>query len=100
MCRLFCGLLNGGSRIRIRKDPLQCCPLGRIQLIQEINDEITDLIRCVGNILTDANGNLRYDYGNGDNVGMERSLFPNGNALSDSRLNKSESEGNAFNGTG
>lgn len=53
-----------------------------------------------GNILTDANGNLRYDYGNGDNVGMQRSLFPNGNALSDSRLNKSESEGNAFNGTG
>lgn len=53
-----------------------------------------------GNILTDANGNLRYDYGNGDNVGMQRAIFPNGNALSDSRLNKSESEGNAFNGTG
>lgn len=41
-----------------------------------------------------------YDYGNGDNAGMERSLFPNSNALSDSRLNKQEAEGNAFNGTG
>ncbi len=53
-----------------------------------------------GNILYTEGGIMRYDYGNGDNAGMERSLFPNGNALSDSRLNESQSEGNAFNGTG
>ncbi len=53
-----------------------------------------------GNILYTGDGVMRYDYGNGENAGMERSLFPNGNALSDSRLNESQSEGNAFNGTG
>ena len=49
--------------------------------------------------MKDDMGHTLYDYGNGDNAGMERSLFPNSNALSDSRLNKSNSEGNAFNGT-
>ncbi len=53
-----------------------------------------------GNILYTKDGIMRYDYGNGENAGMERSLFPNSNALSDSRLNESQSEGNAFNGTG
>ena len=53
-----------------------------------------------GNILYTEEGIKRYDYGNGENGGMERSLFPNGNALSDSRLNKQVSYGNAFNGTG
>lgn len=52
-----------------------------------------------GRIMKDDMGHTLYDYGNGDNAGMERSLFPNSNALSDSRLNKSNSEGNAFNGT-
>ena len=52
-----------------------------------------------GNIMYTDDGIMRYDYGNGENAGMERSLFPNGNALSDSRLNKNTSEGNAFNGT-
>lgn len=53
-----------------------------------------------GRILRDENGFTRYDYGNGDNAGMKRSLFPNGNALSDSRLDTRQAEGNAFNGTG
>ena len=51
-------------------------------------------------IMYNEDGIKLYDYGNGDNAGMERSLFPNSNALSDSRLNKQEAEGNAFNGTG
>lgn len=41
-----------------------------------------------------------YDFGNGDNAGMIRSLFPNGNALAESLLNKSLSEGSALNATG
>ena len=53
-----------------------------------------------GNVMYIEDGIKLYDYGNGDNAGMERSLFPNSNALSDSRLNKQEAEGNAFNGTG
>ncbi len=52
-----------------------------------------------GNIMVDSNGITRYDYGNGDNAGMSRALFPNSNALSDSRLDKSTSEGNALNAT-
>ena len=52
-----------------------------------------------GNIMYTEDGIMRYDYGNGENAGMERSLFPNGNALSDTRLNKNYSEGNALNGT-
>lgn len=52
-----------------------------------------------GNIRYNEDGIMLYDYGNGDNGGMERSLFPNSNALSDSRLNTTNSEGNAFNGS-
>ena len=52
-----------------------------------------------GRIRYNEDGIKLYDYGNGDNAGMERSLFTNSNALSESRLNKQESEGNAFNGT-
>ncbi len=52
-----------------------------------------------GNILKDKNGITRYDYGNGENGGMSRALFPNSNALSASRLDKSQSEGNALNAT-
>ncbi|WP_334131559.1 SusC/RagA family TonB-linked outer membrane protein, partial [Alistipes shahii] len=40
-----------------------------------------------GNVMYNEDGIKLYDYGNGDNAGMERSLFPNSNALSDSRLN-------------
>ncbi len=53
-----------------------------------------------GHVMYNDKGIKLYDYGNGANAGMVRSLFPNGNALSDSRLNKQLSEGNAFNGTG
>ncbi len=51
-----------------------------------------------GRILYTEEGIKRYDYG--ENAGMERSIFPNSNALSESRLNTNASEGNAFNGTG
>ena len=52
------------------------------------------------NLTYNDKGILRYDYGNGENAGMERSIFPNSNALSESRLNKSQAEGNALNATG
>ena len=51
-----------------------------------------------GRILYTEEGIKRYDYG--ENAGMVRSIFPNSNALSESRLNTNASEGNAFNGTG
>lgn len=51
-----------------------------------------------GNIRYTEDGIMMYDYGN--NAGMERSIFTDSNALSDSRLNTSNAEGNAFNGTG
>ena len=51
-----------------------------------------------GQILYTEEGIKRYDYG--ENAGMARSIFPNSNALSESRLNTQASEGNAFNGTG
>lgn len=51
-----------------------------------------------GRILYPEEGIKRYDYG--ENAGMVRSIFPNSNALSESRLNTNASEGNAFNGTG
>ncbi|MCF0176854.1 MAG: TonB-dependent receptor [Bacteroidales bacterium] len=53
-----------------------------------------------GNIMKDERGMDRYDYGNGDNAGMERSLFPNSNAVAETQLDKSVSEGNAFTGSG
>ena len=52
------------------------------------------------NFMYNEDGIQLYDYGNGDNAGMVRSLFPNSNALSESLLNKSLSEGNALNATG
>ena len=51
-----------------------------------------------GRILYTEEGIKRYDYG--ENAGMVRSIFPNSNALSESRLNTNASEGTAFNGTG
>ena len=53
-----------------------------------------------GNIMTNEAGVTMYDYGDGMNGGLTRPLFPQGNALGDSRLNTDRSEGNAFNGTG
>ncbi|HIY14436.1 MAG TPA: TonB-dependent receptor [Candidatus Alistipes cottocaccae] len=53
-----------------------------------------------GNIRYTEDGIMMYDYGSGDNAGQERSIFTDSNALSDSRLNTSQDEGNAFNGTG
>ena len=56
--------------------------------------------------IRDGNGNIRYTedgimmYDYGRNAGMERSIFTDSNALSDSRLDTSNAEGNAFNGTG
>ena len=50
-----------------------------------------------GNILYTEEGIKRYDFG--ENAGMERSIFPNSNALSETRLNTQAAEGNAFNGT-
>ena len=52
-----------------------------------------------GNFMYNEDGIQLYDFGNGDNAGMVRSLFPNGNALAESRLDKSIAEGSAFNGT-
>lgn len=49
------------------------------------------------NVLYNEDGIKLYDYG--QNAGMERSIFTNSNALSESRLNTQASEGNAFNGT-
>ena len=53
-----------------------------------------------GNFMYNEDGIQLYDFGNGDNAGMVRALFPNGNALAESRLDKSISEGSALNGTG
>lgn len=53
-----------------------------------------------GNIMVDQYGHQVYDYGMGEVAGLERPIMPNANALSDSRLNTNNSEGNAFNGNG
>lgn len=56
--------------------------------------------------IRDGEGNIRYNedgiklYDYGQNAGMERAIFTNSNALSESRLNTQGTEGNAFNGTG
>ncbi len=52
-----------------------------------------------GNIIVDANGITRYDYGDGENAGLTRPYMSMGNALSDLSLNTNKSEGNAFSGT-
>ena len=53
-----------------------------------------------GNIMRNEAGITMFDYGDGMNAGMKRSLFPGSNALSSTRLNTNQSEGNAFNGNG
>ncbi len=52
-----------------------------------------------GKIMTDKYGFDVYDYGTGENAGMIRPLLGNSNALQAAQLDKSNSEGNAFNGT-
>lgn len=51
------------------------------------------------NIMTDSHGWPVYDYGTGES-GAVRPSFYNTNALQTSQLDKQNSEGNAFNGTG
>ena len=50
-----------------------------------------------GRVLYTEEGIKRYDYGK--NAGMERSIFTDSNAISESQLNTDQNEGNAFNGT-
>ena len=51
-----------------------------------------------GNIILDNNGFKRYDYGDGENAGLERPFLPGGNPYSSNLLDINNSEGNAFNG--
>ncbi|MCM1176672.1 MAG: TonB-dependent receptor [Clostridium sp.] len=53
-----------------------------------------------GNILYDAQGWKRYDWGNGDNAGMTRSNGLNSNALQLATLDRNNTNGNSFNGNG
>ncbi len=53
-----------------------------------------------GNIMVDSHGITMYDYGNGSNGGMSRPFMNNANALQSLKLNKNNSQGNAFSGTG
>ena len=52
-----------------------------------------------GNIMVDDRGNIRYDYGAGANAGQVRPVMNNANPLQSLTLDKSNSEGNALNGT-
>ena len=52
-----------------------------------------------GNIMTDKYGMKVYDYGTGENAGMNRPVLGNSNALQAAQLDKSNSQGNALNGT-
>ena len=52
-----------------------------------------------GNFMYNEEGIQIYDFGNGNNAGMVRSMFPNSNAIAETLLNKSTSEGSALNGT-
>ena len=51
------------------------------------------------NIMVDAQNFPRYDYGAGLNAGMTRPYLTGANAMSDARLNKRESDGNALTAT-
>ena len=53
-----------------------------------------------GNILVDTYGNLRYDYGDKKNAGLERPVFTQSNALSSAILDTNSYEGNAAYATG
>lgn len=51
-------------------------------------------------IMVDSRNFPRFDYGAGLNAGMVRNFLKDSNALSDARLNKTESNSNNFTGTG
>lgn len=51
-----------------------------------------------GNIMQDLYGYTVYDYGEGDNAGLERPFMPSGNAVGSALLDVNSFEGNAFNG--
>lgn len=53
-----------------------------------------------GNIMKDANGITRYDYGDGANAGNSRPFLGQSNALSSSLLDKLNVEGNAMSAVG
>ena len=53
-----------------------------------------------GNIMSDANGIKRYDFGDGLNGGGVRPILGNSNALSSNLLDTNNAEGNAINATG
>ena len=55
---------------------------------------------AMGRIMIDRYGFQMYDYGTGENAGATRPYLPNSNALQAASLDKNNSEGNAFNGTG
>ena len=55
---------------------------------------------AMGRIMTDRYGFQMYDYGTGENAGASRPYLPNSNALQAATLDKNNSEGNAFNGSG
>ena len=50
-----------------------------------------------GNIIKDERGMERYDYGDGENAGLERPFLPGGNPYSSNLLDVNNSEGNALN---
>ena len=54
---------------------------------------------AMGRIMTDRYGFKMYDYGTGTNAGAARPYLANSNALQAANLDKSNSNGNAFNGT-
>lgn len=53
-----------------------------------------------GNIMYDDKGFKRYDFGNGVNAGLDRPNATGANPLATQQLDRAESLGNAFNGTG
>ena len=53
-----------------------------------------------GNIMYDSNGFVWYDFGQGENAGMERPIFYGSNAIAESQLNTNNYEGNSINATG
>ena len=53
-----------------------------------------------GNILKDANGIIRYDYGDGENAGLERPVFTQSNAISSAILDTNKYDGSALSALG
>ncbi len=53
-----------------------------------------------GKILVDSNGYQRYDYGIGDNAGMQRPQYFNSNPFAETILNTNKRNGNSVNASG